>query len=86
MQACGESSAFRVRKVLRRCPDSEFSGDGETSRQKGVDAEPFLQRVEEQFLKMGQERQERTFRFFEKNLRERCERKEQVEKERSPCY
>ena len=42
----------------------------ETSRQISVDVEQFVQRVEEQFLQMG--RLERTLRFFEKKLRERC--------------
>ena len=59
---------------------------GETSRQKSVDVEQLMQRAEEQFLEMGQERQERTLRFFEKKLRKRCERLGQVEKERSPSY
>ena len=39
-------------------------GVGETSRQKSVDVEQLMQRVEEQCRKMEQERQERTLRFF----------------------
>ena len=39
-------------------------GVGETSRQKSVDVEQLMQRVEEQFRKMKQERRERTLRFF----------------------
>ena len=56
------------------------------SSDESVDVEQLMQRVEEQFLKMGQEWQERALRFYEKQLRERCELLEQVEKERSPSY
>ena len=57
---------------------------GDTSRQKSVDVGQSMQLVEEKFRKMGQMRTLRA--FFEKKLRERCERLEQVEKERSPSY
>ena len=49
---------------------------GQTSRQKSIDAEQLIQRLEEQLLKMGR---------LEK-LWEKFERLEQAVKERSPSY
>ena len=49
----------------------------ETSRQKSVDVEQFVQRLEKQFLKMDQERASPLIELWVRN-----ERSEQVEKER----
>ena len=62
-------------------------GVGETSRQKSVDVEQLMQRVEEQFRKNGPGAAGAYVAFFfEKKMRERCERLEQVEEEGSPSY
>ena len=59
---CGSpwSSVGGMTSTAEVAAGAKSVGVGDTSRQNSVDVEQLMQRVEEQFLKVRQERQERT--------------------------